>query len=246
MIESAVESVSILGIPVDRFESYEHLTEVIRRRVQARRKTFCVAINPEKVQRAKRDRRLREALESAHIRICDGTGVALASLLLDGRRLVRCTGIELFFRLIGLSAQEGWKVFLLGASAETNALACGKLRRSNPGLNIAGSRDGFFRDSAEVIQQVNGSGADLLFVAMGSPRQELWIAEHMAHLTPCFCMGVGGTLDVVAGTARWAPALFRKTGTEWLFRLLTQPSRARRQLALPLYAVDVLKAVFAR
>ena len=243
MIEMLTEPYEVLGVQLNGFRSYDDATETIRRRIQARRPTFCVAINPEKVYRSARDAKLRSALERADVRICDGIGVALASLLLERRRLPRCTGIELFMRLIKASAKEGWRIFLLGASPESNAAASRKLLADHPGLKIVGSQHGFFTDPAEVINKINQSGADLLFVAMGSPRQEFWIAENLPRLKPCLCMGIGGSLDVLSGTVTRAPALFSKTGTEWLYRLITQPSRIRRQLVLPLYMLDVLKAM---
>jgi N-acetylglucosaminyldiphosphoundecaprenol N-acetyl-beta-D-mannosaminyltransferase len=245
MTDVVPEPFSVLGIQLNAFQSYEHATETIRQRIRMRRPTFCVAINPEKVYRAARDAKLKSVLDQADVRICDGIGVALASLLLEHRLLPRCTGIELFARLIGLSAQEGWRIFLLGASPESNATACRKLATQHPRLNIAGAQHGFFDDAAAVVDKINQSGADLLFVAMGSPRQEFWIAENLPRVRACLCMGIGGSLDVLSGAAARAPALYSKTGTEWLYRLITQPSRIRRQLVLPLYVLDVFKAMLA-
>lgn len=241
-MEVSAPIVPILGTPVTAFCSCSHAVEVLKQRIDARQKTFCAAINPEKLYRARRDAALRRTLALAHIRLCDGVGVSLASLLLHGRRLNRTTGIELFFALARRAAHEGWKVFLLGASAESSERACRKLTAMCPGLAIAGRRDGFFASSEEVVTEINESGADVLFVAMGSPRQEFWIREHLEVLRPTVIMGVGGSLDVLSGTSRWAPAAFRKLGLEWLFRLVTQPSRLRRQLVLPLYAMDIFKA----
>jgi N-acetylglucosaminyldiphosphoundecaprenol N-acetyl-beta-D-mannosaminyltransferase len=219
---------------------------VIRERIFSRLRTFCVAINPEKVYGARKDPGLRRVLESADIGICDGVGVSLASMLLYRRRLARCTGVDLFVRLVHLSARHGLKVFMLGASPESNSGACRTLLDRFPGLKIVGSEDGYFKDSAAVVDKINQSGAELLFVGLGSPRQEYWIAEQMPHLKTSFCMGVGGSLDVVSGRAKRAPALFRKTGTEWLFRLLSQPNRIRRVvLALPLFTLDVLREMVA-
>src|ERR1043165_7735073 len=124
MVDYIPESVSILGTKVSAFDSYDHALELIRRRVAARLRTFCVAINPEKVYRARKDATLRRALDSAHIRICDGVGVSLASMLLYRRRLARCTGVDLFLKLAGLAAREGWKVFVLGAAPQSNTGAC--------------------------------------------------------------------------------------------------------------------------
>jgi N-acetylglucosaminyldiphosphoundecaprenol N-acetyl-beta-D-mannosaminyltransferase len=245
MIDLRSGSFPVLGIRLNGFRSYDDATETMRERIRERRSTFCVAINPEKVYRAGRDAKLKRVLDQADVRICDGIGVALASLLLEGHRLPRCTGVELFMRLTRLAAQEGWRIFLLGASPESNAAACRKLMAEYPNLDIAGSHHGYFDDPAAVVDRINQSGAELLFVAMGSPRQEFWIAENLPRLKPCLCMGIGGGLDVLSGATRRAPALFSKTGTEWLYRLITQPSRLRRQLVLPLFVADVLKARFA-
>jgi N-acetylglucosaminyldiphosphoundecaprenol N-acetyl-beta-D-mannosaminyltransferase len=244
MNATPVRSLPVLGVDVSAFDSYSHAVAWTADRIAAGKKTFCVAINPEKVYRAGKDQRLASVLESAHMRICDGAGVSLACLLLHGRTVPRCTGVDLFLHLMNAAAAKQWSIFVLGASPEANRIASDVLAKRFPGLKVAGRQDGFFKDDAAVVQAINRSGADILFVAMGSPRQEYWIAEHMGELRPTFCMGVGGTLDVVSGIAKRAPALFRKTGTEWFYRLALQPSRFRRQLALPLFAFEVFKSFF--
>jgi N-acetylglucosaminyldiphosphoundecaprenol N-acetyl-beta-D-mannosaminyltransferase len=239
------EALPVLGIGVSLLDSYDHAAEIVRRRIAAGRRTFCAAINPAKIHAANRDPKLRLALSQAQLHICDGVGAALAVRLVHGRRMPRCTGIDLFRHLVAVAAQEGWKVFLLGASPQANAAARRKLLETHPSLEIVGTRDGFFKDSAEVVSAINASGADLLFVAMGSPRQELWIAEHLPRLEPLFCMGVGGSFDVVGGVLKGAPAPFRAVGMEWLYRILRQPSRIPRLGANCRFAVDVLKAALA-
>ena len=144
-----------------------------------------------------------------------------------------CAGVAFFFELVKKAAGKGWKVYLLGASPESNQGAYETLLANNPGLKIVGRHDGYFDDSGKVIEDVNRSEADILFVAMGSPKQEQWIAENREAINASFCMGVGGTFDVVSGKVKWAPAICRKTGTEWLYRLVSEPKRWRRQLALP-------------
>ena len=132
--------------------------------------------------------------------------------------------------MLPYAARKGWGVFMLGASAESNAGACARLRQTYPDLRIVGHQDGYFTDSAQVVEQINASGADLVFVAMGSPTQEYWIAKHRELIDAPFCMGVGGSFDVVSGRIRRAPGIFRRTGTEWLFQLLTEPhKRFKRQ-----------------
>ena len=121
-----------------------------------------------------------------------------------------------------------------------------RLKKRHPGLQIVGRRDGFFKDSAAVVRQINDSRADMLFVAMGSPKQEYWIAKHREAINAPFCMGVGGSLDVASGTIKRAPRVFQKTGTEFLFQLVTEPKRFRRQMVYLPYMLNVLKERLAR
>lgn len=237
----SLRTVSVLGTQVSEIPSYEHVSQYIHEQVQEKRKTFCIAINPEKLHRARYDGKLRAAIDQADLKICDGVGVSLASWVLYGRKIPRCTGVDLFLRLVKMAAEKQWKIFFLGASPESNQRAVEKLRELYPNLCIAGAVSGFFDNSEQVVEQINKSGADVLFVAMGSPRQEYWISDYLPRLCVSFCMGVGGSFDVVSGTARRAPTAFRTTGTEWFYRLVVSPSRARRQIALPLFAVRVFQ-----
>jgi N-acetylglucosaminyldiphosphoundecaprenol N-acetyl-beta-D-mannosaminyltransferase len=220
--------VSIMGVAVRPFASYAQAVSHVEGMIEAGRKCSCVAVNPEKVYRAMHDPRLMAALATADIGICDGIGVAWASRLLHHRSMQRCTGCDLFFHLVARAAEKGWKVFLLGASPESNERACESLWQRHPGLEIVGRQDGYFRDSEEVIAKINASGAQMLFVAMGSPKQEFWLAENRDAIRASFCMGVGGTFDVASGMARRAPRLFQKTGTEFLFQLATRPGWSAR------------------
>jgi N-acetylglucosaminyldiphosphoundecaprenol N-acetyl-beta-D-mannosaminyltransferase len=223
----------LMGVKVTPFRDYLHATETVKHLIDSKQKAFSAAINPEKIYLSKSDMRVRNLLNQAEICICDGIGAALAVRILYGKSIGRITGVALFYELIRASAQNNWKVFLLGASPETNVGAYQKLLNDNPSLQIVGRQDGYFKDTDEVVKKINDSGADLLFVAMGSPKQEIWIAENRDRINAPFCMGVGGTFDVVNGSVKWAPAFYRKTGTEWLYRLVSEPKRWRRQLVLP-------------
>lgn len=234
-------SLSVLGVNVSSFESYEHAVQHVGQRLAARAKTFCVAINPEKVYNARQDRQLEALLNGTDMKICDGIGVSLAAGLLHGKRIRRCCGVDLFLALIAEAAKQSWKVFLYGAKPESNEGAYRKLKEKHPCLNIVGRCDGYEKDMAKVRDQINASGAELVFVAMGSPRQEYWIADNKDKVNASFLMGVGGSFDVLSGTAKRAPWLFRKTGTEFFYRLLSNPRRWRRQMALPKFVWEVLK-----
>lgn len=223
----------LMGVKVTPFESYRHALMSIREIIESQTKGFSAAINPEKIYRAHHDDQVKSLLNLADVCICDGIGAAFAARILHGRKICRITGIALFFALIKEAADRGWRVFLLGAEPEVNRIATQQLKGDFPSLQIVGGQDGYFKDTEKVVQAINDSGAQLLFVAMGSPRQEQWITDNRKDIDAPFCMGIGGTFDVVAGKVEWAPAFFQKTGTEWLYRLVREPKRWRRQLALP-------------
>jgi N-acetylglucosaminyldiphosphoundecaprenol N-acetyl-beta-D-mannosaminyltransferase len=233
------------------FDSYAEAVKCAEDAIAAGRKTFWVAINPEKIHTAMKDSRLRAVLEKADAGLCDGIGVTLAAKLLHGRAVKRCTGCDLFFHLITRAAEAGWRVFLLGASPESNERACALLAARYPGLQIAGRQHGYFEDSQQVIRAINESHADVVFVAMGSPKQEFWIAEHREAIAAPFCMGVGGTFDVASGTAKRAPRIFQKTGTEYLYQVVVRPGwtigvRWERSLARLRFLGAVIRAVLGR
>lgn len=237
---------SILGVPVSCFHSYKEATDYIVGTIERREKTLCVAINPEKVCFALTDASFREAISRANIHICDGMGVALAALILRRTYVPRITGIGLFLEVLAVAAERGLSVYLLGARPEVNRKTCEELQEKYTQVKIAGAHDGYFQDDQEIVAQINASNPDMLFVALGSPRQEHWIAKHRAQLHVPFCMGVGGSFDVLSGRVRRAPALFRKSGTEWLYRLVTDPRRLGRQLALPVFVFHVLRGCIHR
>jgi len=239
-----LEAIDIFGVPITVFESYDHAVDSIIDRIAGKAKTFCVAINPEKIHRAQSDDELKRLINDADFHICDGIGAAIAVKILYGRKIGRVTGVQLFFDLVARAEKESLKVFLFGASPESNEGAFQKLIKKHPDLQIVGRQDGYFKNSQAVVQRINDSGADILFVALGSPEQEFWIAEHRKAINAPLCMGVGGAFDIVSGHARWAPKFFRKTGTEFLYRLLANPKRWKRQLVLPKFALMVLKEKF--
>ncbi len=206
----------LMGLKITPFTDYVHACECIDGLIKSGEKAFSVAINPEKIYRAAYDKALCDLLNQAQVCICDGIGAAFAVRVLYGHSINRITGVALFYELLKAAVGNGWKIYLLGASPEVNEGACKELLATYPDLQIVGNHDGYFNDSDDVIRNVNDSGADILFVAMGSPKQEAWIAGNRDKINASFCMGVGGTFDVVSGKVKWAPSFFRKTGTEWL------------------------------
>lgn len=243
---SSPDPVNIMGVRVVPFESLGQAVECVSRNVNAGCKAFWAAVNPQKIYRAWHDPAVRRVLEQADAGIVDGVGVCWASKALTGWFLPRCTGCDLFFSLLEHAQQTGWRVFLLGASAESNARAAASIRKRFPDLVLAGRCDGYFRNDAAVVEQINASCSDIVFVAMGSPRQEFWIAEHRDELNAKFFLGVGGSFDVAAGMARRAPSAMRRVGLEFLYQLLTQPKRWRRQIVYIPFVWRVIAESFRR
>jgi len=234
--------INIMGVPVVPFESYDQALECIEEIIESNRKSFWVAINPVKIYHAWHKPELLNLLRQTDVGTCDGVGVSIASLILHGRSIKRCTGCDLFFKLLFLASRKGWGVYLLGASAQSNATARSELQKMYPDLRIVGWQDGYFRDSRKVIEQINSSGADLLFVAMGSPKQEEWIWHHRQVIDANICIGVGGSFDIASGNLKRAPKVLRVTGGEFLFRLIMEPrKRWRIQKVLLSYFLRVIE-----
>jgi len=201
------------------------------------------AVNPEKNFSVPGNPALHEAFRSADLLIPDGIGVVLAARLLHRARLSRVPGVELMEEICRLAAAKGYGIFLYGAREEVSLEAAQVLTGRYPGLKIAGRANGFVPPERmpELIESINASGAQILFLALGSPRQEKWYATHRAELTSVrVCQGIGGSLDAVTGRVRRAPAVFCRLNLEWLYRLAKEPSRLKRQRVLPLFALKAL------
>jgi N-acetylglucosaminyldiphosphoundecaprenol N-acetyl-beta-D-mannosaminyltransferase len=224
-LERMPTPLNIMGIPVVPFESYEQAIECVEEIIESGQKASCFAINPVKIYKAWREPDLFNLLRRSNIGICDGIGVSIASWILNGRSINRCTGCDLFFKLLSMASRKNWGVYFLGASPESNAIARERLQKTYPELRIVGYQDGYFKDSNKVVEKINASGAQLLFVAMGSPKQEYWILDNWQSINAKFCMGVGGSFDIASGRIGRAPKILRVTGTEFLFRLAKEPRK---------------------
>lgn len=235
------QRLNILGVPVDAL-TMEGAIETAREIGRGDVGRTVLAVNPEKVIKARQDSDLKRALSEAGILIPDGIGVVLAARILHGVKFSRVAGADLCPELCGLAAEEGWGVFLFGAKEEVNAAAAAQLQRRYPGLTIAGRRNGYVAadEMPALVEEIRDSRAVIVFLALGSPRQELWMAEHLEACGARLCQGVGGTFDVLAGHVPRAPAIWRRFNAEWLYRLLSNPRRLLRQTALPRFAALVL------
>ena len=216
----------------------------IERLIEERGTTSLVAtVNPEFVMRAQADAHFRGVLEAADLCLADGIGVVWAMRRQGCRTQQRVAGSDLVPGLAQLCAGRGWRPFLLGARPGVAAEAARRLEETMPGLQVAGCHAGSPapEDDEESLRRIHGSGADLLLVAYGHPRQELWIERNRGRLGVPLAVGVGGAFDFLAGRVRRAPELVRRAHLEWLWRLALEPWRVRRMAVLPLYALAVLR-----
>jgi N-acetylglucosaminyldiphosphoundecaprenol N-acetyl-beta-D-mannosaminyltransferase len=202
--------------------------------------TTVVTLGVEMVMAAQHDRAFRDLINRASLVTCDTIGLLLASRLRRGSLRERVTGVDLVGALAARSATTGdVRLYLLGGGGDTAVRAADALRRAHPGAKIVGARDGYFQpeDNEAVADAIRATGANVLLVGLGSPKQEFWIDRYIMRSGCAVGIGVGGSFDVYAGNVRRAPAFFRRTGLEWAYRLFKEPRRWRRQLALPRFAV---------
>jgi N-acetylglucosaminyldiphosphoundecaprenol N-acetyl-beta-D-mannosaminyltransferase len=233
---------SILGIPVHPVTMAQTLT-LVRDFMQEPRLHQIATVNPEFVMAAQEDASFRQALHAADLCLPDGVGLLYAARRYRARLPERVPGSELVYHLAALAAAEGWSLFLLGAAAGVAPAAAAILKARYPGLTIAGTYAGSpdLAENEEIVGRINDSGARLLYVAYGAPRQDLWIARNRETLPGVrVAMGVGGALDFITGRAQRAPRWVQHLGLEWLHRLVREPWRWRRMLALPRFALSVL------
>jgi len=232
----------ILDVPVDAFQPEEFI-ELIKRGFQQPGVKTIFAVNAEKIMHARKDRELFTALKESDFLIPDGFGPVVGLRLKYGINVFRTTGVDLMKKLLDLSARKNYKVFIFGAKPDVVKRAAANIKEKYPRLNIVGTENGYiFQDEySRLIDKINSSGADILFVGLGSPKQEKWLYRYKNYLNVKFCMGIGGSLDVIAEEVPLAPSWLSNIYLEWIYRLLKQPSRFKRQIVIPMFIFKMLK-----
>jgi len=235
-------TVSLYGVPFSKMnmeETVAYLTEAI----ETRRPQRVVTGNPIMLMVGLENPSFHHTLATADLVVPDGSGVVWAARRVKQPVKERVAGFDLLHELLKVGNSRGWKAYLLGATQEVIEAAQENLKKQFPGVRFVGCRDGYFtdKDDGAVVAAIREANPDLLFVARATMNQEPWIEKYQSVLGVPVVMGVGGSFDVVSGKLQRAPAIFRKAGMEWLFRLLRQPTRFKRMLVLPKFALKVIK-----
>ncbi len=243
-----IERARILDIPVDLVD-YESALGMFRVFMERPGCDMIVTPNSEIVVNATKDPALKELIEHASLIIPDGIGLVKAAKIKHLPLHERVTGVDFLTVILGELEKTGKSIFLLGSKpaneerASVADMAGQAMLKRFPKLKIAGTNDGYFKaaDEAQLVAKINESGADFLCVALGSPKQEKFIYEHAAEFTSVkAAIGVGGTLDVWAGTVKRAPEFWQNHGLEWLYRFIKEPVRFKRVLQLPVFMLKVM------
>ena len=201
---------------------------------------YAVTPNPEFLLTAKRDDAFHRALLGADLVLADGVGVVYSAKILGRPLKGKVPGIDFAQRLIAWMAAHGKRLFLLGAKPGVAELAAANLKDKYPGLIVCGTHDGYFQDDGPVVEAIRAAGADVVFVCLGAPKQELWMVKNGPATGAHLMVGLGGSLDVFAGVVERAPEAFQKLGLEWLHRLIKEPKRIGRMAKLPLVLLDAV------
>ena len=200
---------------------------------------YVVTPNPEIVEACRENGAARAAVNGADLVLPDGIGIIKGAAMLGTPLKEKTPGIEFAAHMMERMAGEGMFLYLLGAKPGIAEQAAEKLSAQYPGLKIAGTHDGYFKEDGPVVEDIRQSGADCVFVCLGAPKQEFWMAKNGPATGARLLCGLGGSLDVFAGTVERAPKFFCDHGLEWFYRLCKEPKRIGRMMKLPLFLVHV-------
>ncbi|MBR6522249.1 MAG: WecB/TagA/CpsF family glycosyltransferase [Oscillospiraceae bacterium] len=203
--------------------------------MEQRRSAYVVTPNPEIVWMCRDNSALKESVAEADLVVPDGIGVIYGAKILGTPLQERVPGIDLATKLFERLPESGKTLYLLGAKPGIAEMAAENISKQFPGIKICGTADGYFKDDAPVVEKINAAAPDLLLVCLGAPKQEIWMHSNADKLNVGLMMGLGGVLDVFAGTVQRAPKSWQKLGLEWLYRLIKQPSRIKRMIKLPIF-----------
>ncbi|MBZ4645699.1 MAG: tagA [Clostridia bacterium] len=241
MGENMRDSIDILGTRID-FVTLAEAEQKVWNFLKEDKLHMVFTPNSEMIMAALKDDDLKKVLNAGDLNTADGIGVVYASKILGKPLKERVAGFDLAKRILAKLPQKKYTLYLLGGIPGIAETAKEKLQQEYPGIQIIGTHDGYFDEKEEqrMIEEINKLKPDIIFVCLGMSKQERWIYNNRNKLNARVCMGIGGSLDVFAGKAQRAPEVFQKLGLEWFYRLIKEPWRYKRMMALPKFAVTVM------
>ncbi len=233
--------VNILGVNIDKVSIPEAVDKIFEM-LDERKCHSVFTPNSEIILNAYKDAKFAEVLNSADLLTADGIGVVYASKILRNPIKSRAAGYDIACGVVDKISESGHRLYLFGGKPGIAEKAKKKIEEQYPFIQIVGTRNGYFTDdeSQRIVNEINSVGADIVFVCLGAPKQEKWIYENKDKVKARVMMGIGGSLDVFAGEVERAPEIWCRLGLEWLYRLIKEPWRFKRMLALPKFGLTVL------
>lgn len=224
--------INLLGCPIDCL-SMNQTVEQIEQFVKGRNPRQHVVVNVAKIVKIQNDHDLRKIISSCDLINADGMPIVWASKLLGNPLPCRVAGVDLFQNLVKLCAEKGYRPFFFGARERVVEKVVQEFKTKYPDLEVAGYRNGYYSAEKEagIAEMIRDSKADMLFVGFSSPKKEKFLKRWMDTMKVPFCMGVGGSFDIVAGRTKRAPKWIQKYGMEWFYRILQEPRRMWRRYA---------------
>lgn len=245
-----MERVNILGVDIDNVTLKDAKNRVLDFIKADEGLKSIYTPNSEIVMEASKNEKFINVLNQGNLIIADGIGLVYASKIRKKPLEERVTGFDLSIEILDLADKNGFKIYLLGCEEGVADRAKEEIEKSYPNAKVVGTHSGFFKgyhigyenheEENAIIDEINDSGADILFVGLGAPKQEFWIEHNKERLNVKVAIGNGGTMNIIAGDAKRAPEFFQKAGLEWLYRLIKEPKRITRQIQLPIFLLTIL------
>lgn len=235
------KTTNILGVPID-IVTNKSAFEKFRSLLKEEKCSVIFTPNSEIVMAASKDEGLKKVLKESDLCIPDGIGLIYASKIHNLGLTERVTGVDFMYKILSYCNDYDKSIYILGGKPGVAEMACKNIHKKFPNVKIKGFADGYFKKEEErkIIERINGLKPDILFVGLGAPKQEIWIHQYKDKLNVKVAMGVGGSIDIWAGTAKRAPEIFQKLGLEWFYRLIKEPWRYKRMMVLPKFMIKVL------
>lgn len=244
-----MDSIKIYGVNIQN-TSLDEASKIMEEYLKGDELRVISTPNTEIVMEAKKDDKLKAIINRADLIVPDGIGLIYASKIKKKPLQERVTGFDLSIKLLEIGNENGYRIYLLGGKEGVAKKAAQQIKEKYPNIEIAGFYNGYFKGShtghkdsheeLKLIEDINSNKADIIFVGLGFPKQEIWIDENRDKINAKVIIGNGGVMDILSGNAKRAPEIYQRLGLEWLYRLIQNPSRLKRQLVLPKFLLEAI------